>query len=241
MARQWILVGLVFMGLQAHAGALPPLLLSDSIPARKGSWEILFDGKHPNPWRSKNGQDFPEGGWAIENGTLFLARKGAGDIVTRETFGNFELTLDFKLTKGANSGVKYFVGTLKDTQTGKTVVNGPEYQIIDDYNHPAVKHHAHDIASTGSCYLLYAPVHKKLLRAGKWNHMKIIARGTHVEHWLNGRKVLSYERGSSEFEARKATTKFKSLEGYGTLPEGHILLTDHGDRVYFRRVKIRRL
>lgn len=239
MKRNWVLIGLLFIGLQANAKETPRIP-SDSIPGRD-SWETLFDGTNTDQWQSKNGGAFPEGGWVIENGTLYLAKKGAGDIVTRETFGNFELTLDFKLTKGANSGVKYFVGALKDTETGKTVINGPEYQIIDDYNHPAVKDHKDDIASTASCYLLYVPHHKKLLPAGKWNHMKIIAWGTHVEHWLNGRKVLSYERGSQDFETRKAGTKFKNLEGYGTLPEGHILLTDHGDKVYFRKVKIRRL
>lgn len=241
MKREWMLLGLLFICLQTRATEPPRIIAPDSIPGRTGSWEILFDGTDTNQWRGKNSQDFPDGGWTIEHGTLFLAKKGAGDIVTRETFGNFELTLDFKLTQGANSGVKYFVGALRDKETGKVVINGPEYQIIDDYNHPAVKNHKHDIASTASCYLLYAPDHKKLLPAGRWNHVKIIARGTHVEHWLNGRKVLSYERGSQDFETRKTGTKFKNLKGYGTLPEGHILLTDHGDRVYFRQVRIRRL
>lgn len=204
-------------------------------------WEILFDGKNMNKWKGKYSDTFPSSGWKIEDGTLFLEKKGAGDIVTREKYSSFILELDFKLTPKANSGVKYFVGELKNSKTGETTINGPEYQIIDDYNHPAVKNHKHDIASTASCYLLYLPKNKKLHPAGEWNHMKIVAKGKHVEHWLNGIEVLSYKRGSKDFEKRKAETKFKDWEGYGTLPSGRILLTDHTDKVYFKNIRIKRL
>jgi len=218
---------------------------SDSLPAsaRKGKngWEILFDGKNTDKWRSKNSETFPSDGWAVENGSLVLNKKGAGDIITREKFSSFELDLEFNLTYGANSGVKYFVGEVKNEKTGKVAINGPEYQIIDDYNHPEVKDHKHDIAATASCYLLYVPKNVHLLPPGQLNHIRIIARGKHVEHWLNGVKVLSYERGSADFLKRKAETKFKDDDNYGELASGHILLTDHGDKVYFRNIKIKRL
>ena len=222
------------------------LLLSDSVPAsnhkrKLHGWEILFDGKNTDKWRSKNSEIFPSDGWVVEKGSLFLDKKGAGDIVTREKFDNFELDLDFNLTYLANSGVKYFVGELKNAKTGDTVINGPEYQIIDDYNHPEVKNHQHDIAATASCYLLYVPNKVHLRPAGQWNRIRIIVKGKHVEHWLNGLKVLSYERGSTDFIKRKSETKFKDYDDYGELASGHILLTDHSDKVYFRNIKIKRL
>lgn len=220
--------------------------VSDTLPQSgrdkvSGKWEVLFDGTDTDKWRSKDGDRFPTGGWLVKDSLLYLGKKGAGDIVTKETFSNFVLVLDFMLTRNANSGIKYFVGPLKNNSTGKTTINGPEYQIIDDYNHPAVKNHKEDIASTASCYLLYTPEHKILHPEGEWNHAKIVARGRDVTHWLNGIKVLSYKRGSKDFEDRKAKTKFKDWEGYGVLPAGHILLTDHGDTVYFKNIKIRRL
>ena len=222
------------------------LLDSDTLPHRSkkenpAGWEILFNGENTKKWKGARNDDFPSDGWIIKDGALFLNKKGSGDIITRETFGNFELVLDFKLTHGANSGVKYFVGKLRNKKTGEEVSNGPEYQIIDDFNHPEVKDHKHDIAATASCYLLYTPENKRLHPAGQWNHVKIVANGKHVEHWLNGVKVLSYERGSEDFLRRKASTKFKDYEGYGELVDGHILLTDHGDKVYFKNIKIKRL
>ncbi|MEO6290945.1 MAG: DUF1080 domain-containing protein [Ginsengibacter sp.] len=232
-------------GFKTHCSS-KNLLLSDSVPVsgRKGKlhgWEILFDGQNTDKWRSKNSEMFPAEGWVVEKGSLVLNTKGAGDIITREKFGNFELDLDFNLTYSANSGVKYFVGELKNAKTGDIVINGPEYQIIDDYNHPEVKDHQDDIAATASCYLLYVPKNVHLLPPGQWNRIRIIAKGKHVEHWLNGVKTLSYERGSPDFLKRKSETKFKDYDEYGELASGHILLTDHSDKVYFRNIKIKRL
>jgi len=221
-------------------------LLSDTLPGlnrnkKTNGWEVLFDGKNTDKWKAKDRDSFPSDGWIIEDGTLFLNKKGSGDIITREKFSDFELMLDFKLTYGANSGIKYFVGEIVNKQTGKIVMNGPEYQIIDDYNNTEVKGHKHDIGATASCYLLYAPKNKRLFPAGKWNHVRIIAKGNHVEHWLNGKKVLSYERGSKDFYRRKKATKFSDYKAYGELKTGHILLTDHNDKVYFKNIKIKRL
>lgn len=203
-------------------------------------WEILFAGNSMEKWRAKNGTQFPSGGWKIENSTLFLAGKG-GDIVTKEKYSNFELVFEFNLTEGANSGIKYFVDRITNSETGNSMINGPEYQIIDDLNNTSVKDDPNGLSSTAAAYLLYPPENKRLYPAGEWNTGKIIARGKTVEHWLNGERVLKYKRGSKDFLKRKAKTKFKNDEEYGELKSGHILLTDHNDRVYFRNIKIRRL
>lgn len=204
-------------------------------------WEVLFDGKNTDKWRGVNRDDFPANGWAIEQGALVLSGKNGGDIITRETFSDFELVLDFKLTPSANSGIKYFVGKLENKKNGKTAINGPEYQIIDDDNYPELKNRQDEKSTTAALYLLYPPQNKKLLPAGQWNQAKIVAKGKQVEHWLNGIKVVSYERGSRDFRQRVAATKFQDYAGYGEASSGHILLTDHGDKVYFRNIKIRRL
>lgn len=204
-------------------------------------WEILFDGNGMEKWRGKSSTGFPSEGWKIEDGLLFLDGKGGGDIITKEKYSDFELVFDFNLTEKANSGIKYFVDTLVNQENGKIMINGPEYQIIDDYNHPGVKKDSSGLISTASTYLLYAPDNKKLNPHGQWNTGKIIAKGGKVEHWLNGVKVLSYKRGSKDFHKRKAKTKFKNDKDYGELKSGHIMLTDHNDKVYFKNIKVRHL
>ena len=216
-------------------------LLSDQEKAE--GWELLFDGKDPNiRWRSIQGDRFPAAGWAIENETLVLlpGRKG-GDIITREQFSDFELVLDYKLTDSANTGIKYFVSELKNEQ-GKITLNGPEFQLIDDYKHETVIDNKSPETSTGALYLLYAPQGKKLNAPGEWNQVKIIAKGKSVEHWVNGKKVLSYERGSEEFRKLVTSTKFNEyVTSYGEAEFGHILLQDHKDKANFRNIKIKRL
>lgn len=207
-------------------------------------WELLFDGKYPaKQWRAIGKSEFPESGWLVENGDLVLlpGRKG-GDIITRDTFSNFELILDFMLSKNTNTGIKYFVAPLV-TDKGKTELNGPEYQLIDDDNHPSVKDNKSPKTSTGSVYLLYAPNKAKFLNPiGEWNRARIVARGKRVEHWLNGKRILSYKRGSKKFRELIADTKFKVYKpGYAEAEYGHILLQDHNDSARFRNIRIRRL
>lgn len=222
---------------------------SDTLPGGKNKeahgWEILFNGKNDlgYKWRGINSDTFPSQAWNVSNGMLSVKSHVKGmDVITREKYANFELVFDFKLTYAANSGIKYFVNKIKNNRTGKMGWNGPEYQIIDDFNHPAVKDHKHDISSTAALYLIYAPQNKNLFPVGKWNHGKIIVKGNHIEHWLNGVKVVSCERGSEDFRRRIATTKFKDYDNYGEAPGGHIMLTDHGgDIVYFKNIKIKRL
>jgi uncharacterized protein YaaR (DUF327 family) len=205
-----------------------------------GEWEILFDGQNTDKWRAKQNTAFPAQGWKVEDGLLFLDGKG-GDIITKEKYADFELVFEFNFTEGANSGIKYFVDTIVNEKTGNIMVNGPEYQIIDDYNHPEIKPDPNGLSSSGSTYLLYAPKGKKLNPHGEWNTGKIIAKGNKVEHWLNNTKVVSYKRGSKDFLKRKSETKFKDDAHYGELESGHILLTDHHDKVYFRNIKVRKL
>src|SRR5690606_23632934 len=126
-------------------------------------------------------------------------------------------------------------------ETGQIAFNGPEFQIIDDTNHEAIKDDPNGLSSTASLYLLYAPQNKTLKSAGEWNEARIVAKAGQVEHWLNGTKVLSYERGSEDYLRRMFKTKFKDYPDYGQAEEGHILITDHQDRVFFRNIRIRRL
>jgi hypothetical protein len=203
-------------------------------------WEVLFDGENLDHWRSAKSDSFPSQGWVIEDGALVLNGKG-GDIITREKYGDFELTWEFNLTREANSGIKYFVDSLTHQETGQVSFNGPEFQIIDDSNHEAIKDDPNGLSSTAALYLLYAPENKTLKPAGEWNEARIVAKDGQVEHWHNGTKVLSYQRGSTDFLDRMAETKFKEYPDYGQAEEGHILITDHQDRVFFRNIRIRRL
>lgn len=215
------------------------LVCNQSIQAQT-EWEVLFDGTNMDKWRGKTEPTFPAHAWKYADGILYLDGKG-GDIITKETYGNFELEFEFNLTEKANSGIKYFVGTLVNEETGASMINGPEYQIIDDYNHPEIKKNPNGLSSTGAAYLLYAPKNKTLHPHGEWNSGRIVAKGKKVEHWLNGVKLVSYTRGSKDYLKRKADTKFKNDSNYGELESGHILLTDHGDQVYFRNIRVRRI
>lgn len=219
------------------------LLGSGARVSGSGDWEVLFDGKNLDKWRSIHDNSTPSQGWEVKDGAMCVkAHEKGQEIITKDTYRDFELDFDFNLTLGANSGIKYLVGEIKNNSTGAMEWNGLEYQIIDDYNHPAVKNHAHEEGSTAALYLVYAPVNKKLLPAGQWNSGKIIVKGNHIEHWLNGVKVVSCERGSGDFRARMAATKFNVYDKYGEIPEGHIMLTDHdGDQTWFRRIRIKRL
>jgi hypothetical protein len=214
-----------------------------SINKESGGWEVLFNGKSTDKWRSTKGDTFPSSSWTVAANTLSVANHSKGeDIITKEQYSSFDLRFNFKLTFEANSGVKYFVEKIRNNETGQMEWNGLEYQIIDDFNNIAVKDHKHPSGSTAALYLVYAPTNKKLLPAGKWNSARIVAAGSHVEHWLNGVKVVSYTRGTADFRNRMTATKFKEYNNYGEVPMGHIMLTDHeGDKVYFSNIRIKRL
>lgn len=219
---------------------------------KRDGWRLLWDGKTPKGWRSAKGEDFPSKGWVIEEGVLTVLGSGGGesvaggDIVTRERYSQFELLVDFKITPGANSGIKYFcqpnldpiTGTGAKAATGSAI--GLEFQILDDERHPDAKLGRDGNRTVASLYdLIPASAGKHAYPIGEWNTARIVVRGSHVEHWLNGRKVLEYERGSTAFRELVAQSKYKTIPGFGEWPDGHILLQEHGDRVSFRSIKIR--
>ncbi|WP_282148845.1 3-keto-disaccharide hydrolase [Algibacter lectus] len=226
---------------------LEPIITKNqlTIDEKKKGWKLLWDGKTTNGWRGAKLDEFPESGWQIEDGVLsVLASGGAestagGDIVTTEQFGDFELTVDFKLTPGANSGIKYYVDTNINKGAGSSI--GLEYQILDDALHPDAKLGNHDGSRTvSSLYdLIQANVNKPIHPIGEWNTAYIISKNNHVEHWLNGTKVLEYERKSDDYKKLVSESKYAKWPNFGELDKGEILLQDHGDLVSFKNVKIR--
>lgn len=209
---------------------------------KSAGWESLFNGKDLRHWRSAFRDTLPSSGWVIRNGELAVlkGRKG-GDIITRKSYANFELQLEFKLTESANSGIKYLVNKIQSAKSKQYAFMGMEYQIIDDFNYPAVKEDPDGDISTGSVYLLYPPSGKTLRPAGEWNHVRIIVKGNDIEHWLNGKRVAHYVRGSADFRERVQKTKFKDYPDYGLADSGRILIQDHGDEVSYRNIRIKSL
>ena len=213
----------------------------------KDGWKMLWDGKTTEGWRGARLEDFPQEGWEIKNGILtVLASGGAesaagGDIVTEKLYGDFELKADFKITEGANSGIKYYVDTDINKGPGSSI--GLEYQILDDDKHPDAKLGNHEGSRTvASLYdLIKADPDKPIHPVGAWNTARIISKNNHVEHWLNGTKVLEYERGSEDFRKLVSESKYAKWDRFGELEEGRILLQDHGNRVSFKNIKIKTL
>lgn len=209
--------------------------------AAKG-WKLLFDGRTPQGWQSIRGGGFPASGWTIENGAMTIAdnndRSSVGDVVTDRKYGNFELTVDFRFTEGANSGIKYFVNEGAD---GKISSVACEFQILDDARHPDAKLGRDGNRKLGSLYDVIPAGLEKTIEAGTWNTARIVVDGPRVEHWLNGKKILTYERGSDAWREGVDNSKFKNAEGWGLAAEGYILLQDHGKEVSFKNIKIREL
>ncbi len=211
------------------------------------NWKMLWDGKTTNGWRGAKLDHFPKTGWEVSDGVLSVLASGGGeseaggDIVTTEKYSNFELKLDFKITEGANSGIKYYVNT--DLNQGKGSSIGLEFQILDDAKHPDAKLGNHDGSRTvSSLYdLIQADPNKFVKPIGEWNQARIVSDHNHVEHWLNGNKVLEYERKSENYRKLVSESKYKVWENFGEPDSGHILLQDHGDHVSFKNIKIRRI
>jgi hypothetical protein len=204
----------------------------------KQGWQLLWDGKTSTGWRSYNKQSFPERGWEMKDGILsVIPPKGqeqfGSDIITVRTFRNYELSVDFLYAPGANSGIKYFID-------GKTNV-GCEYQILDDKLHPDAKLGINGNRTNGGLYEMFPPKNKKDNGPDTWNTAKIIVNGNHVEHWLNGQMVVSYEKGDAAWQAAFATSKYVKIQGFASAIDSHILLQDHGNRVSFRNIKIREI
>lgn len=212
---------------------------------KANGWKLLWDGKTTEGWRGAKLASFPEKGWKIENGTIKVLKStggestNGGDIVTTKKYKNFELTVDFKITDGANSGVKYFVDTELNKGEGSSI--GCEFQILDDKLHPDAKLGVKGNRKLGSLYDLIPAPENKPFRGGFFNTARIVVKGSKVEHWLNDVKILEYERGTQMWRALVNYSKYSVWPNFGEAAEGHILLQDHGDEVSFKNIKIREL
>ena len=210
-------------------------------------WEMLWDGETTKGWRGAKLEAFPEQGWEIKNRELIVLASGGGeseaggDIVTLKNYSDFEFMVDFKLSPGANSGIKYYVDTNINKGAGSSI--GLEYQILDDELHPDAKLGNHAGSRTlASLYdLIQADIEKPTKPIGEWNRAHIVSKNNQVTHYLNGAKVLEYERMTPEFRTLVSESKYVVWPNFGELKEGQILLQDHGDLVHFKNIKIKEL
>lgn len=195
-------------------------------------WRPLFDGRTTAGWHAFGGGP-PGAGWQVVDGTLARTAQ-AGDIVTDEEFGSFELELEWKVGPGGNSGI--FFNVVEDPSLQYVWQSGPEMQVLDNALHADGRN---PLTAAGSNYALHAPVRDVTRPVGQWNAARLVVRGDHVEHWLNGEKLLEYELGTAEWQRLVAASKFAQMPRYGRARRGHIALQDHGDPVAFRNIRIR--
>jgi hypothetical protein len=230
------------MGGKANAAPLNTLTKEE----KAAGWKLLFDGQTTKGWRGFHSQEFPSGAWVVEGGVLKKVKgrgelgHAGGDIITLDQYENFEFAIEWRLTEGANSGIKYLV-VESLPPTGRSGVSF-EYQVLDDLKHPDAKAGIAGNRTAGSLYdIIPAASDKPLKPVGEWNQTRIVKKGNHVEHWLNGAKVVEYELGSPALQAAIARSKFKDTPAFGKARKGHVLIQDHGDEVWYRNVKIREL
>ena len=223
--------------LASLAGCMPPEDHSSTRTGNDSNWEFLFDGRNADHWRGYRQEGMPDG-WVVRDNMLIALGQGgdeAGDIVTREQFEDFELSLEWSISEGGNSGIFFHV-----LENGYPVVyaTGPEYQLIDDVGFPEP---LEEWQKTGANYAMHVAGDKTLMPVGEWNTSRIKVQDAHVEHWLNGEMILSYTLWSPEWLSMTKTSKWKDYPHYGRAIKGHIGLQDHGSEVAFRNIMIRDL
>ncbi len=232
-----LLVALTLTSCRTSREVAPNTLTSKE---RKQGWVLLFNGESPEGWRGFNKEGVPSK-WVVQDGALHFDPKAAGqggDIVSANTYGDFELQLDWKIGACGNSGVFFHVS--EGQQYDTVWRTGPEVQVLDNSCHPDAKNGPDRYA--GANYALQAPNPVDAARpAGEWNHMRVLVKGPHVEHWLNGKKVVAYELWGDAWKQAVQKSKFNDMKDYGMMKTGHIALQDHGDPVWFRNIKIRPL
>ena len=216
------------------------LLLGAFTASAAAEWTVLFDGKNINGLRAYKREDFPAKGWILDHGALKTVPKEQGgevvDLVTKDTFKDFELELEWKVAPGGNSGVMYRVN---EEEKGPGWFTGPEMQILDDDKHPDGKNPK---TSAGALYALIAPNAKKKLKpVGEFNSARVVFKNNHVEHWLNGEKIVEFTWGSAEVKALAAESKFKDKPKFMGEPEGRVTFQHHGQEFWIRNIRIRRL
>jgi len=209
---------------------------------RAAGWKLLFDGRSLQGWHGFRQKSAPPE-WQAVDGALVLNRRSAPGVsgelgvglTTDEQWDDFELTLEWKLAEGGNSGVFYRVSEEESAPN----MSGPEMQVLDNLRHPDAQHGLNRTA--GACYQVYPPTRDVTAPVGQWNRARLVAQGSHIEHWLNGERVVVYELGSADWQARVRQSKYKDRPRYGRVPKGHLVLQDHEHRVEYRNLKIRPL
>jgi hypothetical protein len=196
-------------------------------------WKLLFNGTDLTGWKGYK-KDAPSATWVVEDGTLALTAGGAGDIMTKEEFGPFELSLEWKISPNSNSGIIYLIK--EDPSAENTYNTGPEMQVLDDDGHPDGKIPSH---RAGALYDFQVPPEGAVKPVGEWNEAVVRYTGSEIEHWLNGVLVSETSYGDDAWKAKVAASKFKQWPPFGTHSSGHIALQDHGDKVWYRNIKIR--
>ena len=195
-------------------------------------WRLLFDGQTLNGWRAFD-STAPPAGWKAIDGAL-VCEGGGSDIMTVDQFGDFELRLDWKISKNGNSGIMFRV----TQDAARTYETGPEMQVLDNAGH---KDGGNSMTAAGSNYALHAPLRDVTRPVGEWNEVRLVVNGPHVEHWMNGVKLLEYELWSADWNERVKASKFGTMPHYGRAKRGHIVLQDHGDLVGYRNIRIKPL
>ncbi|TLX74931.1 DUF1080 domain-containing protein [Labilibacter sediminis] len=240
---------------KAATAPLVSYLHNELTPEEKAEgWKLLWDGKTTKGWRGAKQNDFPSKGWVMKDGILTVESSdggestNGGDIVTTKPYKNFILEVDFKFSKGGNSGIKYFVDT--ELNKGKGSAIGCEFQILDDKFHPDAKKGVDGKRTIGSLYDLMRADSRLYVRGlsrdkyvikGKWNRARVVVQGAKVQHVLNGCTVVEYDRSSQMWKSLVAYSKYKNWPNFGEAEEGLILLQDHGDEVHFKNIKIKEL